>query len=113
MCELLVWREDKGGEEADYEAGDVIFVGEDGHQWGAKEIADPRWVILRAPGVPVKNVADYERPVIGPNSKNLRMRQTRLSPAFIAGRPGKASVTAKELDAAREDKRLADVGIIG
>lgn len=46
MCEALVWRVSRGA----WDAGDVIDVCADGHEWGRMELGNPDWQVITLPG---------------------------------------------------------------
>lgn len=63
MCELILRVVDKPAPAAFdrpmvAQAGDVVVVVPDGHQWGREEISNPEWRIVRLPGVAESALAD-------------------------------------------------------
>lgn len=65
MCEILLRVVDKVNYENPYKnaeclkRGDVVVVVEDGHVWGAQELRNPDWRILKVPGVSVSAASAF------------------------------------------------------
>ncbi len=70
MAEILLFGYDKHHSDpiidaqAMYKRGDIVIVRPDGHPWGSKE-GLPDFVLLKLPGVAVKNVLAYCQPKEG------------------------------------------------
>ena len=85
MAEVLMWIGDRllpehADYEYDYKSGDVIHVAGDGWPWGSDERADPRWVIVKLPGVAKDTLSDLLSRTPALNA----MTRTRLRDRFIA-----------------------------
>lgn len=83
MAELLVRVVDKVGATPESDAhctkaGDVIAVKPDGWSWGNEERANPDWVILQLPGVPVESLRTMLEEERSQEGVLLRKRIRRL-----------------------------------
>jgi hypothetical protein len=74
MCELLICAQDQTSDTSVYananlpKFGDVITAQQDGWTWGALELTDPRWRIIKLPGIDVSAVAALLMPEQPPTS---------------------------------------------
>lgn len=73
MAELLVLNQDR----ADFAAGDVIAIHEDGEGWSEAERNSPLFTIVSHPGVPASTFAAYRAPM--PGGESLMPRSWRAN----------------------------------
>jgi len=112
--------------------GDVIDVKEDGARWGKSELGDPRWRIVRIPGIGVSEAKAWlsREPDIGlVRSRTLQYRAFKLDvdalaekdadfAAFLDGKDAERVCEAKlslvDIRAAKVRRpRIEDPSIIG
>lgn len=75
MCEVLLRVVDKVSDDPYRDAkltkrGDVITVQPDGWNWGAQELADPNWRILKLPNVPQATAEGFLGPEVDTDPAN-------------------------------------------
>lgn len=81
MCELLIKVADSDiqANEASFKPDDVIYIGEDGHQWSAKEENESVFRIVKIPGKTVDEMGyllaiDHSDPAFKSSIKNIHLR---------------------------------------
>lgn len=127
MCELVVRIVDRPSVSKEKDArrslaGDVIRIEPDGHSWGSGETGNPDWAIVSIPGVKVEAMQEYVRVDNGVDGSVKRFRSTAFKPDFVAkliadrqvkGQGRLYAAQVAEVNEARLDKPVADVGVIG
>lgn len=92
-----------------YKAGDVIDVLPDGWKWGKEELSNPKWRILKFPGIPVEAFSQFLTPQLPSDPKNPSKTLLKRAVSFnYSALPTTPSVAANAVMAAKVDPYMRD-----